>query len=320
MYLILGSASDLCPSQVNSALKARGQCVRMIEVVLSEPHRFAWRFAGGGSLGKGSSQIGVTGEWEVSSDEIEGVLVRDTFWPALGEWSPKDVQYMLAEMQGTLLGWLWSLPCMVINRLPAWLFHNPRPSLLDWAPLLQRAGLHTLATVISNDRKRLNDWRVEHGGIAILSPLSSHAHFQVANDAEWEGVMRVAQDAPVLLQEAHSATSLGCVVGERVIWDRVDAKRTPVLEAALCTFARIAGLHCVQIAVSPRPGISQSSAAGYVVVSVEPQVQYPRFSRHAQGVITEAIADLLQTSSQPWVNRPPNVEEQQMAASNVGAR
>jgi hypothetical protein len=37
--------------------------------------------------------------------------------------------------------------------------------LLDWAPLLQRAGRHTLATAISNDRKRLNDWRAEHRGM-----------------------------------------------------------------------------------------------------------------------------------------------------------
>ena len=50
---------------------------------------------------------------------VIGLLVRDTFWPALDEWSPKDAQYMVAEMQATLLGWLWNLPCMVINRLPA---------------------------------------------------------------------------------------------------------------------------------------------------------------------------------------------------------
>jgi hypothetical protein len=173
MYLILGSAVDPCCVQVLSALSARGHNTRLTEGILSEPHRFAWRFGGGGTLGLGNSRIGVLGEWEADSTEIEGVLVRDTCLNALDGWGEKDAQYILAEMQAALLGWLWSLPGMVVNRAPAWLFYRPRPSLINWAPLLHRAGLRTPVTAIGNDAEWLQDWRERHHNGSVFSPLSS---------------------------------------------------------------------------------------------------------------------------------------------------
>ena len=143
MYVILGSAQDPCATQVSSILRAHGHDTRIIEGLLAEPHRFSWRFAGG-SRGPGSSRIGVSGEWEAGSSEIEGVLVRDIGWSASKDWNEGDAQYMSAEVQAALLGWLWSLPGRVVNRAPAWLFYRPRPPFVEWVRLLNSAGVARL--------------------------------------------------------------------------------------------------------------------------------------------------------------------------------
>jgi hypothetical protein len=301
MYLILGSGLDPCCVQVNSVLRGRGEKVRMIEGILSEPHRFVWRFAGGGALGAGNSCIGVPGEWEAASGEIEGVLVRETWRPAAGDWSEKDALYMSAEMQAALLGWLWSLPGAVVNRPPAWLFYRPRPPFIDWVPRLHRAGLRTLSTVISNDGKRLNDWRARHDEGSIFSSLSEPTRFQLRTDAEWEGVMRVAHHVPILLQEAHGGTQLACVVGDCVVWDGAAPEEGQDLEARLRDFARITGIDCVQIAVAEVRGAVRSCA----VVAVDPQVQFSSFCEEAQEKIAEALANLLTDSPARNSGRQP---------------
>lgn len=297
MYLILGSAFDPCCTLVNSILKTRGHDVRIMDGLFSEPHRFAWRFAGGGSLRKGNSRIGVPGEWEAASGEIEGVLMRDIGFRAMHDWSESDAQYMSAEMQAALLGWLWSLPGVVVNRVPAWLFYRPRPSFLYWMPYLVRAGLRVPSTVIGNDTERLKDWRARHAEGAVLSPISDHTHFQLQTDAEWEGVMGIARHAPVLLEEAHGATQLACVVGDCVIWDGRLSGAVPeqaqALEARLCAFARSAGLNFVQIAVTEQLSAQQSYESGYSVVAVEPQVHFARFETETQKRIAEELANLL---------------------------
>jgi len=290
MYLIFGSELDPCCVQVHSILSARGHSVRWIEGIFSEPHRFVWKFAGGGPRGAGRSRIGMAGEWEADSAEIEGVLMRDTVWSVPGDWSEKDAQYMSAEMQAALLGWLWSLPGLVVNRPPAWLFYRPRPPFLYWTPHLHRAGLRTLGTVISNDIKQLKDWQAQHADGALFSPLASQGHFQLKTGAEWEGVLRVAGHAPVVLEQAHGPAQLACVVGERVVWDRAGT-RPQALEARLLDFAKSAGLDFLQIALAETPDANREGSAGLAVVGVEALVEFPRFSQPSQKAVAEALAN-----------------------------
>ena len=305
MYLILGSAFDPCCVLVKSALKARGHDVRTMDSLFSEPHRFAWRFAGGGSLRKGSSRIGMPGEWEAASDEIEGVLMRDIGFRAMHDWSEADARYISAEMQAALLGWLWSLTGVVVNRVPAWLFYRPRPSFLYWMPHLVRAGLRVPSTVIGNDTERLKDWRAHHAEGAVLSPISDHTHFQLQTDAEWAGVMGIARHAPVLLEEAHGATHLACVVGDCVVWDAAVPEPAQALEARLCAFARGAGLNFVQIAVTEQLSAQQNYEPAYAVVAVEPQVHFARFETETQKRIADELADLLTAGGESARRREP---------------
>jgi hypothetical protein len=257
----------------------------------------------------GNSSIGVPGEWEAASSEIEGVLVRDIGWRAAKDWSEGDAQYMSAEAQAALLGWLWSLPGRVINRAPAWLFYRSQPPFIEWAQLLHRAGLRTPAMAIGNHPPRLSEWRSRHASGSVLSPLSSQSQFLLQTDAEWQGVMRLAQHTPVSLRQAHGETRLACVVGDSVLWNGAVPSGTRALEGALRSFARIAELDFVQIAVAELPDTGQTGAAEPAVVAVEPLAQWECFSIAAQQAIAEALAGLL-TGATSSARQPVPVEVQ----------
>jgi hypothetical protein len=288
MYLILGSEIDPCCAQVSLELKTRGYEVHFMDGLFSEPQRFMWRFAGGGSLRKGNSRIGIRDQWEADSSDVKGVLVRDMGYRAMHDWSEKDGQYMSAEMMAALLGWLWSLPGIVVNRIPAWLFYRPRPSFLFWMPFLRDAGLRTFSRVIGNDVGRLRDWRVGHPEGTVFTPMLDNSHFQVQTDAEWNGVLRVANHTPIQLEEAHGEPLIACVVGESVVWEGDVPEHARAMEPALIRFAQAAGLSFVQIAVA-----EQSQEAGYAVVDVEPYANFARFGIKAQKLIVDALVDLL---------------------------
>ena len=292
MYLIIGSPLDPCCSQVDALLKARGHDTWLLECLFSDPYRFVWRCAGGRSH-ISNSRISEAGDHWAACDEIDGVFVRETVPRLEQSWSERDGQYVAAEMQAALLGWLWSLPCTVINRPPAWLFYRPRPPFLYWVPLLLRAGLRTPAAIISNDTERLKTWRSQHEGGSIFSPLTGNVPFRLQTEAEWKGVLSVARHAPVLLQEAHGETQLACVVGKRVLWDGPPPAGACSLEAKLRDFAQSAGLDFVQIAVADKIETERNDTAGWTVISVEPQVQFARFSSSAQESISEVVASLL---------------------------
>ena len=303
MYLILGSAEDPCCMQVEQALRRRGRDVRVLENIFSETHRFNWRFGGGsfsrGARGNGTSIV-ESAEWEAHSSEIEGVLFRDSGLSKMGfstitGWSEADTSYMSSEMQAALLGWLWSLPGVVVNRLPAWLFLMPRPSLLQWIPLLTRAGLTVPSVVIGNSKERLRNWRSHHSEGAVLAPISTHTHFALHTDAEWEGVLRLAGHSTVALQQAHGETQLACVIGNTIVWNgnrgAASAQRQS-LDASLLRFAHSAGLNFVQIAVAEQAE-PLSGELAYAVVSVDTHPDFMLFVEAQQHEMTQALTDLL---------------------------
>lgn len=292
MYLILGSPADPCCAQVEQALRNHGSDVRILDNLFSEPQSFTWRFGGGS---RNASIIGCPPGWEANSSEIEGVLVRNNGLSAITGWSEEDTRYISTEMQAALLAWLWSLPGVVVNRLPAWLFLMPRPSLLQWIPYLTRAGLLVPTSVISNSIDRLRDWRAHHADGAILAPLSTHEHFELNNNAEWDGVMRLAGHAPVALQQPHGKPHLLCVVGQSVIWnpphDALPAQLRAI-EAAVLRFAQTVGLNFVQLALADlsAPVSSDSVCA---VVAVDLHVDLTAFENAQQQQIVQALASLL---------------------------
>jgi hypothetical protein len=340
--------------QVEQALHDRGRDVCVLEKIFSETHRFNWRFGGGnfsrsargvgssidsssidGSSTDGSSISGSRTDGssiidsldgEAHSSEIEGVLFRDSGlskmgFSAVNGWSEADTSYMSSEMQAALLGWLWSLPGVVVNRLPAWLFLMPRPSLLQWIPLLTRAGLTVPSVVIGNSKERLRNWRAQHAEGAVLAPISTHTHFALHTDAEWEGVLRLAGHSTVALQQAHGETQLACVIGDTVVWNSrhgAASAQMQSLDASLLRFAHAAGLNFVQIAVAEQAQPLYGDLA-CAVVSVDTHPEFTLFEETRQHEITQALTDLL-TSEESRDQHVPGSEAVVTAALAGGAR
>jgi 1-acyl-sn-glycerol-3-phosphate acyltransferase len=61
-------------------------------------------------------------------------------------WAPDEATYIHAEKEATLLGWIWGLPCPVINRYPPELWFEPVGSLEFWHGQIDRFDLELVST------------------------------------------------------------------------------------------------------------------------------------------------------------------------------
>ena len=110
-------------------------------------------------------------------------------------WRAEDLTYLQAESQAALLAWLWSLPCMVVNRYEPAIWYRPNAPLLAWHGLLTRAGLPTLDTEITNAN-------LSADLPAVFAPLTTETRYLVARDDEWRGVAALQEVTPARRDEA----------------------------------------------------------------------------------------------------------------------
>jgi hypothetical protein len=304
MYLLLGSPHDLCCAGVHAALAARGSPAHIVENLLSHPARWSWWL----DSERSSSQLAWDDRTPLADDEIEGVLVRDTGWLDPAGWQPKDLLYMQAEAHAALLGWLWSLPCPVLNRYPPATWYRPQLSLLSWWPLLWRSGLPALETLVTNvpGETRAFGERLAALGVpgAIYRPLTTGARYLVANEGDWAGLAALQLRAPVCLAYPHAQPRSACVVGERVVWDGSPPPEAGALEPALRRFAVATGLAFVEVTLAAATG-------GLRVVEVEPHPKLERFGAEAQGTIVAGLVELLATRAAAAAPVPGGAEGQE---------
>src|SRR5215831_11487759 len=114
MYLLLGDAADPCCANVRAVLESRSLSVNIVANPFLHPSRFTWRLDNKCSV----SHL----RWDeinLAADKgIDGVLVRNVGWADFDGWEGKNISYIRSEILAALLGWLWSLPCPVVNRYP----------------------------------------------------------------------------------------------------------------------------------------------------------------------------------------------------------
>jgi hypothetical protein len=137
MYLFLGEPDDALSRGVRHALEKRGGRVRTLLHPFSESTRFSWHL----DSTRSSSVIVFKDGTYLTDLDISGVLLRRT--KASGAISSRsdNANYIHAEIQAAILAWIWSLPCPVINRVPAWLWYYRKPPLQFWNPLFRTNGL-----------------------------------------------------------------------------------------------------------------------------------------------------------------------------------
>ena len=151
MHLLLGDPQDSFCLSIRHALEARNYPVRMIANPVVHPSRFEWRL----NNDRSASQLVWGDEPPLHDNELAGVFVRSAGWLDPGGWRPEDLAYTQAETRAALLAWLWSLPCPVVNRYSAALWHCPQPPFLSWRPVLRCCGLPTMEALVTTLRRRL---------------------------------------------------------------------------------------------------------------------------------------------------------------------
>lgn len=250
------------------------------------PSRFAWRLDNEQS----TSQLVWDDEPPVLDAQIAGVLVRSIGWIEPTGWQPADLAYMQAETQAALLAWLWSLPCPVVNRYPAAIWYRPKVSLLCWQYLLQRCGLPTLETLVTNVEQEARAFgrRLAQRGVqgAVYGPLTSNIRYLVTDEKDWSGLAAIQRCAPVCLTYPHGAAQFVCVAGEQVVWEGEPSAEAPQLEPALRRFATATGLAFVEFAFAP-------TVQGICVIAVETHPHFEHFGDTARQQIVEGLVQFL---------------------------
>jgi hypothetical protein len=294
MHLLLGHSKDPCCAGVFNRLKARGLPVRIVAAPLAPPAQLTWRLDAAGLASSLYPDAPDTG--------IAGVLVRDTGWLEPDGWDAADHAYMQAELRAVTLAWLAGLACPVINRPDATLWYRAGAPLLTWRALLRRSGLPLPEVVVTSDpaEARAFRGRLATGGVAgaVYAPLTEAAWYLLADDDAWERLATLQARAPVCLAEPHGATTLACIVGNAVIWDRAPPPEAVALEPALSRFAAAAHLTFVEIALAP-------VRRGLAVVLVDTLPRLEHFASTARARIIDALVALL-------------VPEREVAAAALG--
>jgi hypothetical protein len=282
MHLVLGHPDDSCCAGVLARFLERGLTARLIADPFAAPTRLTWHLGNTGV----DSRLSFDG---LCTETISSVLVRDVGSLPADGWDPVDHAYMQAETRAALLAWLESLPCPVINRASAALWYRHRTPLLAWLPLLRRAGLPTPEILLTNDPADARDFGLQleddGAGGALCTPLTSNAAWLVTG-ADWSGVAKLQELAPICLTEPHGPAQSACVVGDRILWEGDPSAEAAALAPNLLALARGAGLTLLEVAIA-------SGRRGLVVAVVDPHVRFNHFSACTRDRILDALVDLL---------------------------
>ncbi len=282
MYLLIGDDRDPCIAGVRAHLRTRGKRVVVTTMPLSDDCRFAWRLDKNVSS---SRTHFITGDGEtVSNNDWRGVLVRSFGESAeSGGWNADDLAYVQTETQAALIAWLKSLSCLVINPPLAENWFRPHRTLPEQQTMFARAGLPTLASIVTNDpiaaRKFVGRWN----GNATYTPLTSPLRYQINNDSQWQELEKVMTQIPVCLVEPlPESTVRATYVNGEMVWaesiELEDTQRRRLIEG-MRRLARQSQLELFQIELLVKRGEARCvSFNGFVQVAFHNEAEREQIS------------------------------------------
>ena len=285
MYLILGTNLDPCSSMVASALEARGLTVRVVDCPFNGAARLSWSLADQSESRLVLNDSDDDGD-PVTGDQLDGVLVRSAGLISGNGWQAEDHDYMRCETQAALLGWLWSLSCPVVGRLPASTWYRPLEPITFWQSLLGSCGLAAPEALVTNVAHESRAFGERLGGGVICAPFSTAARYAVATEDEWNGLLALQERAPVCLAQPYGPKHQVCLVGQRVTWEGRPPAGGAELESGLGRFAASAGLSLVEFAVAYANDCLR-------IVDVNPRPRFEHFGDAARQAIVANIVELL---------------------------
>jgi hypothetical protein len=114
---------------------------------IEDPYRnsakISWRF----DTERSSTSCRLETAGADSEVEISAVFVRKKPFVRNQGWTLDDATYVHAEKEAALLGWIWGLPCPVINRYTPELWFAPVGSLEFWRGRIERFNLELVPTL-----------------------------------------------------------------------------------------------------------------------------------------------------------------------------
>jgi hypothetical protein len=279
MFILLGSPDDPCLTAVGRALEARSREALILSHPFLDPASTTWRF----DSVRSESVLKIGGE----PIPAEGVLVarRPARHPVdSDEWSRQDWLYNEAEAEAALLGWLWGLPCPVIDRQPAWLWYHTRRSVLVWGPLLRQHGLPPLDGVITGCGEQLSRFLKRQGGAAIEQTQGDGAR-QIVHESDAVPMAEAARIAPLRLTGLHEGAWRASIAGRRLVWDDATPAEAQDISPRLCAFAAAAGLAFAEFIVT--------SGSTPRMVEIAHRPRFELFGARARSEIAEGLAEAL---------------------------
>jgi hypothetical protein len=279
MFVLLGASDDPCLAAVSRALAARSHEARTVSHPFMDPACTAWRF----DSNQSDTELAIGGE----TIAIDGVLASRRVVRPIGpseKWSQEDLFYNQAEAEAALLGWLWGLPCPVVDRPPAWSWYGTRRPILVWGALLQRYGLPPLDSVITGDADEIARFLARQGGAAMEHTIGYGAR-QLVHETDAAQAAEHAPLAPVRLTKLHHGAWRACVAGLHLVWDDGTPDAAEHISPRLLSFAAAADLRFAEFIVTSdeRPQ----------VVDIEHRSRFELFGPVAQRAIAEGLADAL---------------------------
>ncbi len=290
MHIILGDAKESWSLLICKELKSRRLPYQIISNPFVQPSLFCWRLDNTQS----NSQISLDEQAPLQSSEISSLFVQRTFgWIDPNGWQPNDYSYMLSEIQALLLGWIWSLNCPVVNRLPAIMWCRPDLPFLFWQPLLNKCGLPTLETIITNVNDDAKTFGLMHSkntsnntsNNVVYGLLTSELRYLITNDIDWNSLEKMQLLSPVCLTHPHGAPIFVCIIGEKVVWGK-SSSRIEHFEPALIKFAGLLELDFLEIVLAP---VNDE----IFVIAVYPMPCFEHFNDDARQIISFQIVQVL---------------------------
>jgi hypothetical protein len=256
MFLLIGQINDALAADVRRALEEREVEVCAISDLFVETTNFSWCL----TSTQTSSTLTLADETCLSGDDISGVFFRRSIDWKLRGVSSGDENYIQAEMQAAVLGWIWSLRCPVINRPPAWLWYCPKPPLQSWERLLRENGFK-LPDLSGLDRGM-------GSGKGTIDQLSGDT-------------------------SGSAVCNRGCVIGQVVVWNHLATENLVRFENALIKFAHDSGLCFVEIEV-------ESGNDGVTVREIDAFPDLSSFCPANRATIAEHLARSLTDKSRSF--------------------
>lgn len=282
-FLLIGPNQDPWCAALADHIRSAGHDVLLAPAVFGDPCRFEWRFDNTQS----SFNLEIAPGQVIHARDLSGVFVASSPWLSAQGWSEIDLGYVQAEASAAFLGWLWSLPCKVLNRYPASIWYRRSSNLLDWTRQLRERGLRIQPGIITNDIEEAHAFA---GPIAVYNLLGSSASFLVVSEAEWSNLAGLMQHTHAYLTRPHGPVICACILGKEIVWTERPRKAYKQ-ETQLIRFARACGSSFIEV-------VFVEGNEGLEVIAVDPFPVWNHFSADQARTITTLLYVLLKESEE----------------------